>query len=220
MSAEIVLDINPESADVGQASSIDRLIGVNVLFLVIGVNFGEPLVNIVGQQMNAPKPLQHLAGTELNRRHIDIDRPFDPTRTGLDHAAPVAERVLDQSVGRNGRDRPIEVLHLDGGQRNVNNRAVGIVFGHLNPITDAQHVIGGQLDAGDKSQDGVLKNQKNNSRHRTQSGQQKNRAFINDLSNDDDQSNDNDEDLDTLKIGLDRFFTGDLVAVVDVVNGF
>ena len=103
---------------------------------------------------------------------IQIQRALDPPPTGLGHAAPVLVALRDQPPGRHGDDGLVEVAHLDRVQGDIDHVAVGTRTGHGDPVAHPQHVVGGQLHAGDETQDGVLEDQDQHRRHRAQARQQ------------------------------------------------
>ena len=49
------------------------------------------------------------------------------------------------------------ILHLDRVQGDVHHVAIGADLGHFDPVADPQHVVAGQLHAGDERQQGVLR---------------------------------------------------------------
>jgi len=107
----------------------------------------------------------------VNRAGVDEDRALDASSAAFAHAPPVLERVADQRIGRNRRNRLVEILHLDRRQRHLDYIPVGTVFTHRYPVSRSQHVVGRELNAGDEPQYAVLENQHQHGGRCTQSGQ-------------------------------------------------
>ena len=63
-------------------------------------------------------------------------------------ASPVFERVGNQSVRRDRRNRLVPVLHRDSVELHIDDIAIRTELRHLNPIADANHVLGGELNTG------------------------------------------------------------------------
>ena len=89
-------------------------------------------------------------------------------------------------------------------QRDVDDVAIGLVLGHLDPVADLDHVVSGELDARDQREDRVLEDQQQDRGHRTEAAQEDQRALIEQRRDDDDDRDDSDGQLDELQIALDR----------------
>ena len=75
-----------------------------------------------------------IARAETDTCHIDVDRALDTPPGRLGHGAPVLESVAYQGIRRYGRDRIVEVAHLDGIKRDLGHRTVRAILLHRNPI--------------------------------------------------------------------------------------
>ena len=102
---------------------------------------------------------------------IDRYGAFDAPSAAFAHAAPVLERVADQRIGRDRRDRLVEILHLDRRQRDFGHVAVGAVFRHRDPVAGTQHVVGRELHARHQSQDAVAEDEHQDGGRSSESGQ-------------------------------------------------
>lgn len=71
----------------------------------------------------------------------DYQCPFDTSSTGDLHTPPVLERIGNQRIRRNGGNGLVKVLHLDRGQGNFDDIAIGPVFIESDPIADPYHVV-------------------------------------------------------------------------------
>jgi len=94
--------------------------------------------------------------------HVDIDGALDATAAGLRHATPVLHGIADQRIGGNGGDGLVPVLNLDRRQRDVDHVAVGAVLGHLDPVANRHHVVGGDLYTRHETENRVLEDQHQN----------------------------------------------------------
>ncbi len=144
---------------------------------------------------------------------------LDAAATGLLHAAPVLERLGHQAPGGDADDGLVEVLHFDGVQGDVHHVAIGAHLGHFDPVAHAQHVVAGQLNAGDERQQGVLVHQQDDRRHGAQARQQQQRRAVDQGGDDDDGSEDVQDHLRQLHVTLDGAGAGVFGARVDVQQG-
>lgn len=131
-------------------------------------------------------------------------------------SAGVAERLAHQAPGGDGDDGLVEVLDLDRVQGDIHHIAVGPGLGHLDPVADVEHVVAGQLHAGDERQQGVLVHQQQHRRHGTQTRQQQQRRAVDQGGDDDDGGEDPQHHLGQLHVALDRAGAGMFGAGVDV----
>ncbi|MNV30698.1 hypothetical protein D3C71_1219770 [compost metagenome] len=104
-------------------------------------------------------------------------------------------------------------------QGDVHHIAVGAHLGHFDPVADPQHVVAGQLHAGDERQQRVLVDQQNHRRHGTQARQQQQRRAVDQRSDDDDRAKHVQHQIRQLHIALDRAGAGVFGAGVDVQQG-
>ncbi|MNP06772.1 hypothetical protein D3C76_987690 [compost metagenome] len=104
-------------------------------------------------------------------------------------------------------------------QRDVHHIAVGTDLWHLDPVADPQHVVAGQLHAGDERQQGVLVDQQDYRRHGAQARQQQQRRTVDQCGDDDDRAKHVQHHFRQLHIALDRAGAGVFGAGVDVQQG-
>ena len=111
------------------------------------------------------------------------------------------------------------VLHLDRVQRDVHHIAIGADLGHLDPVADVEHVVAGELHAGDERQQCVLVDQQQHRRHGAQTREQQQRRAVDQGGDDDDGAEHPQDHLRQLHVALDRASAGVLGARVDVEQG-
>ncbi len=135
---------------------------------------------------------------------IQVKAALDPAAATFLHAAPVLERVGNETLGRNAGDGLVPVLHLDGMQGDVDDISVGIELRHFHPVADANQVIGGDLHTGDQRQQGVLEDQHQHGGHGAQAGEQDQRRAVDQCGDDENGGDRVQPDLDYLQVALDR----------------
>ena len=113
--------------------------------------------------------------------------------------APVLEGIGDQRVAGDRGDGLVPVADLDCRQADVDDVVVGAVLRHIEPVAHAQHVVGGELDAGDEPQDRVLDYQQQDGGHRVQPAEQKQWRLADQQGNRADQGDDRAQELDALE---------------------
>ena len=101
------------------------------------------LFNVIAYQREAFVFFQHFGRAETDAVDVDVYRAHHPPSARFGHGPPVFERIAGERVGRDGGHRVVEVLDLDGGQRDVEDGAVDVVFGHADPVSGPEHVIDG-----------------------------------------------------------------------------
>ena len=111
------------------------------------------------------------------------------------------------------------ILHLDRVQGDVHHVAIGADLGHFDPVADPQHVVAGQLHAGDERQQGVLVHQQDHRRHRTKTRQQQQRRTVDQGGDDDDCAKHVQHHFRQLHVALDRAGARVFSAGVDVQQG-
>ena len=104
-------------------------------------------------------------------------------------------------------------------QSDIDHIAISPDLGHLDPVTDAQHVVAGELHAGDERQQGVLVDQQDDRGHRPQAGQQQQWRAVDQRGDDDDRAEDVQDHLRQLHVAFDRAGPGVLGACIDVEQG-
>ena len=94
-------------------------------------------------------------------------------------------------------------------QRDIHHVAVGAVLRHLDPVSDPDHVLGGELDARDQRQDRIPEDQQQDRRHGAEAGQQNDRRLIHQRREDEYGAQDVNRNLGNLHESLDRAVPGD-----------
>ena len=150
------------------------------------------------------EPFRLFRCAEPHRGGVEQDGTFDTPSAAFAHAAPVLERIADQRVRRDRRDRLVEILHLDRGERNFGHVAVGAVFGHRDPVARAQHVVGRKLHAGHQSQDAVPENQHQHGGGGAQPGQDRRGVAADEDADHEDAADGDRQQLDHLVDALKR----------------
>gem|GEM_PF-6884004 len=103
-------------------------------------------------------------------------------------------------------------------QGDVDDVAVGVQLGHLDPVADAQHVVGIQLNRRHQRQDGVLEHQHQHRGQRAQPRQQQQRRTVDQGCDHQDGGDGVDDDLQNLQIALDAAAVGARRANVEGVG--
>ncbi|MNJ14976.1 hypothetical protein D3C77_92140 [compost metagenome] len=168
MALQVGQGIGAEGADVGHAPTVGGKLGDIALGFVPGLELAALAGDVVGQQAHFTQALFLIVAQETHSAGVDEQAALDPPPARLLHAAPVLERLGHQAPGGDGDDGLVEILHLDRVQGNVHHIAIGADLGHLDPVADPQHVVAGQLHAGDERQQGVLVDQQDDCRHGTE----------------------------------------------------
>ena len=168
MALQVRQRVGAERAEVGHAPTVGRQLRAVALGLVPGLEFGLLAADIAAEQVHLGHAHFFLIVQETHAAGVDVQAALDTAPTGGLHATPVLERLGHQAPGGDGDDGLVEVLHLHRVQGDIHHIAIGADLGHFDPVTDAQHVVAGQLHTGDERQQGVLVHQQNHRRHRTQ----------------------------------------------------
>ena len=71
---------------------------------------------------------------------VNEKRTLDAATARFLHTAPVAERIRNQVIRRNYRNRIVPVAHFHRRKRNVNDRTISMVAFNFNPVALAQEV--------------------------------------------------------------------------------
>ena len=107
-------------------------------------------------------------------------------------------------MGRHRHNRLVEVLDFHRVKRDIDHIAIRAHAGHGDPVAHTQHVVGGELHAGNQAQDCVLEDQQQNGGDRAQAGQKQKRAFIDQDRDNDDRRAAQNKDLGDLNEAFDR----------------
>ena len=169
--------------------------------------------------MKVPEFLDLFLVKKSHAVHIDIEGTFDPSAARFFHSFPVVEGLGDQGIGGNGGDGFVPVLHLHGIQADIDHIAVGIVFGHGDPVAHIHHFIGRELDTGHKSQDGILKNQQQYCGHGPQSSKQARIVIFTKEGDDKDHGHGVEDDFYHLNEAFNVPSLGDRQFLIDFMQG-
>ena len=101
----------------------------------------------------------HILGAEFYAEDIQIDSFVNAASVAFHHPPPVCEGRGDQSVWWNRADRVVPVAYLDGVQGDFHDCSVGASVRHLDPVSDADHIVLRELYPGHKSENTVLEHQ-------------------------------------------------------------
>ncbi|MNE31276.1 hypothetical protein D3C80_1248310 [compost metagenome] len=101
----------------------------------------------------------------MNAGGINTEATLNSPSTRRRHAAPVFKRIRDQRPGGNIADGVIPVAHFDGGQTDIRDRPVCAVFRHFQPVAGLEHIVGRELNTGNKAKNGVFKDQHQHGGH-------------------------------------------------------
>ena len=209
-------DIGPVGADVGQAAPVDEAVLIEAVFAVVCRDFPAFCPYVVRQEVDSLQACQQGIVAQAYAVHVDVDGALDAPATRLGHAAPVLERIADQRIGGDRGYRHVPVLHLDRGQRDIQNITVGTVFRHFYPVTACHHAVCGELDAGDESEDGILEDQHEDCGQCAQAAQQIQRCLVeNDRYYEDDADEGRDQ-LDHLDKAAYGYVPGTLLRAVNI----
>ncbi len=173
--AQVGVQIGAQCAEVGEVTAVDGATDGIAQLLVVAAQLLLLAAQIGGQQSGLLELQLLLRRQEAHTGHVDVDAALDAPATGLGHPLPVLEGVGDEGIGGDGGDGLVPVRHLDRGEADVGHLAIGAVFIHLQPVTDAQHAVGGELDPGHQAQDGVLEHQHQDCGHGPQAAEQEER---------------------------------------------
>ena len=91
MMLEVVVDIGAEGADVGELSQVYIVCARRRQCVVVGLEIGLLLIDIVFQQRELREALHLGVGQKTNGVEIDMERALDPPAARLRHTAPVLE---------------------------------------------------------------------------------------------------------------------------------
>lgn len=215
---EVGFGIGAKGAQVGQAAAVDELVGVKVVLAVVFIDLLQLLLDILGDEIVFLVAFYRLLVEKFNRRYIDIDSAFYPAATAMGHTSPVLEGLIEKLVSGNDSVGLVPVLDLDGVQSDLHHVSVGPILGHLDPVADADEILGGYLDRGHQRQDGVLEDEQQYGHHGTQTTQQQAGRFASPDGDNDDEPHDVQQDPDQVKIVVQGQPLDELHAVEDLVK--
>ena len=208
------IHIITEYTDIGQLTLIQNR---NFIFIDIS-QFSDHLIDIIFQEGRRSKFYDFVMTQKMNRIDIDIDTPHNsPSRRFL-HSPPVGERFRHQLISGYHRNSHIPILHFDGVQIHFQHNSIGIILIHLNPVADADHIIGSQLDSGNESQDRILEDQKQHRGKSTQTDNQVFRRFIHQHTDDGNHHNRIQKHLDQLDKKSNRTIFRNRIALINLVD--
>ncbi len=128
--AQIGEAVGAKGADIGQPAPVDQLFEVVADVFVIFLDIRQFLIEVRAEQANPLEAGEQFVVGKLQGAQVDLQWTLDPAAPGLLHPPPVREGVRNHRVGGHRGDRLIEILHLHGGQRNVDDIAVGAAGRH------------------------------------------------------------------------------------------
>ncbi len=216
MDLEVFANVGAEGAEVGQGAGIHGFPDFLVRELPVPlVEFLFLGVEVVAQEADFAEPFDGGCVEQAHGIHVEQEVALDPADPGFAHSAPVAEAVADQGIGGNGGDGFVEVLHLDGGEGDIDHVAVGAEFRHFDPVAPGDHPVCGQLHARDEPEDGVLENEHHHGGQRAETAEDQHRRFSDDRGYDKDRSRHEEEDFEDLDEALDGDLARDRKAPVN-----
>jgi len=215
---DVGFDVGAEDLDVGDLRSIQRGVVAAVL-PAVGFDGCLPFGDVVADQVDAGVAGDHLGGAEVDGVLVERDGAHDAPPAALLHAAPVLVGHLDELVGGDDGDGLVPVLHLDGVQADVEDGAVGVVGGNLQPVTLAHQVLDRDLHAGDERHDGILEDQQQDGGQRPQPAQQQDGRLAGEERNADDDADHHQQDLEDVEVALDADPVEGRAGFVDLVEG-
>ena len=215
---KIADQVGAEDAEVCLPAAVDGDRVVDLPLVVIGGQLFLLLVDISGEERDAAVFGQHLWRAEADAVHVDVDGSLDAAAARFLHATPVLESVADEGVGRDGGDGIVEVAHLDGVERHLDDCSVGAIFLHRDPVARAQHVVGRELYAGDEAEDRILEDQHQDGRRGAESGEERDRRLVDDDADDEDRPDEEERHLQDLDESLDRLVFQDVPLAVDLLD--
>lgn len=136
---------------------------------------------------------------ETDAEHVDMDGALHASGALVDHAVPVLEGVADEGVGGNGRYGVVEIAHFDGREGDFLNGAVDVELVDGHPVSDAEHFVEGELDAGDQAEDGVLEDEHEDRGHGSESCRDAQGIIAQELGNKDDAAEAEGEETEELE---------------------
>src|SRR5690606_10006686 len=196
--------IRAKRTDIGETAQIGHHGAVSAQLRVGLCHAGALFFEVDVQQSQVLQPRDGFVVDEIDALCIQPQAALDTPPARFLHAAPVLEAFADQPVRRYGGESFVPVLHLDGVQRDVDDIAVGTDLRHFDPVADPQHIVGGELHAGDKRKQGVPKYQQQHRRHGAQTGQQDQRRSVDKYRDDADGGQREDDQLADLYVAFDR----------------
>ena len=215
---EIADEVGAEDAEVRLAAAVDGDRAVDLPLAVVGGQLRLLLVDVGGEEGDAAVSGQHLGGAEADAVHVDVDGSLDAPAARLLHAAPVLEGVADEGVGRYGGDGVVEVAHLDGVERHLDDRSVGAILLHGDPVARAQHIVGRELYAGDEAEDRVLEDQHEDGRRGAEAGEEGDGRLVDDDADDEDRPDEEERDLQDLDEAFHGLVFQRVLLAVDLVD--
>lgn len=116
--------------------------------------------------------MHFLRSAEAHGIHVDVDGSLDTSSAIVKHASPVLEGIIDQGIRWDCNYGLVPVTDLDGSQGDFHHKSVCTILRHCDPVVGTKHIIGNQLDTGNKALDCILKHQHKYCCTGSQSGQQ------------------------------------------------
>ncbi len=148
MAAQIAFHVRSETADIGDPSSIYRLLAALRELGVPRIDLTAFLGKVLIQQIEAMQMLTFFATQKVHALLIQKQAALDSPPAAFLHASPVLERIADKTLGRDVAYGLVPVLHLHRMQGNINDIAVYVELRHFHPVAHSDQVVGGDLHTG------------------------------------------------------------------------
>ena len=123
---------------------------------------------------------------------------FDAAPARILHPFPVFKRIGNQCISGNSSDGFVPVLHFHSGQADINHVTVGTILRHFQPIANAEHLIGRELNSSHQPEDRVFEHQHDDRGKSTDPTQQNERRFTHQNRCGQQRRNHKENDLQTL----------------------
>jgi len=108
---DVLRQVCPEGAEIGEASPVDRRGFVHGILHVIHGDIPFTRQHVAMDQLDRLEFLFQLLVEKPDAGHVDADRELDAPSFGLLHAPPVLEPLRDECVGWQADDALVVILH-------------------------------------------------------------------------------------------------------------
>ena len=122
-------------------------------------------------------------------------------------------------MGGDGGDGLVEVLNFDGGEGYLDDVAIRTVFGHLYPISLANHVVDRELNSRHQPQNRILEDEKQNRGQGTQAREKVQGRLVQQDRQNENQARGVDHDFERLANALKRQLARKFTVLVELETG-